>query len=196
MSRPNVSKQRIPQILSAAAQLFSERGFDAASMAELSKRTGLSKAAIYHYFDGKEALIKALIELLFAEVEPELKRLIDDPSPAVDRVRTYVDHLAATLTRDAAMLPVMLESFARASRDESLFTFAANSFENYMRSFGRIIEQGIRSGELPATLDPIATGAALVTQIEGCILISFVTRRPIRELLATHVALFLKLLEK
>jgi AcrR family transcriptional regulator len=52
---------RPDEILDAALALFMERGFDATRMEDVAKRAGLSKAGVYLYFDGKEALLKALI---------------------------------------------------------------------------------------------------------------------------------------
>ena len=49
-------------ILSAALDEFFEKGFAAARMDDIAKRAKLSKAAIYLYFDNKDALFKALIE--------------------------------------------------------------------------------------------------------------------------------------
>ncbi len=44
-------------MLAAAAQLFAERGFAAASMAELAQALGVSKALLYHYYTDKEELL-------------------------------------------------------------------------------------------------------------------------------------------
>ncbi|MBO9477050.1 TetR/AcrR family transcriptional regulator [Shimia sp. R11_0] len=49
--------QKRAHILKAAARVFAEQGFDRASMAVLAKECGISKANIYHYYDGKDALL-------------------------------------------------------------------------------------------------------------------------------------------
>lgn len=58
------------QILSKAAKVFAELGYDRASMTVLARECGISKANIYHYYDGKEAL-------LFDILDSYLKRLRD-----------------------------------------------------------------------------------------------------------------------
>jgi len=62
---------RPDEILDAALDEFTERGFDAARMEDIARRAGLSKAGVYLYFPSKTALLKALIE---AKVAP-LSRL-------------------------------------------------------------------------------------------------------------------------
>jgi AcrR family transcriptional regulator len=50
------------QILAAAARVFAEEGYHRASMSQLAAACGISKANIYHYYDGKEALLFDLLE--------------------------------------------------------------------------------------------------------------------------------------
>lgn len=52
------------QLLELATELFSERGFPAASMDELARRAGVSKPVIYDLFGSKEGLLVAVIEEL------------------------------------------------------------------------------------------------------------------------------------
>ncbi|MCC6919257.1 MAG: TetR/AcrR family transcriptional regulator [Alphaproteobacteria bacterium] len=79
-SRPNAlpagkwrrrSADRPDEILDAALDVFIEQGFDAARMEDIGARAGISKAGIYLYFDGKVALLKALIR---REVAPVTER--------------------------------------------------------------------------------------------------------------------------
>ncbi len=54
--------QRVPQILDAALQEFSRRGFTAARMDDIARRCGLSKGGLYAHFDSKDAIFKALLD--------------------------------------------------------------------------------------------------------------------------------------
>ncbi|WP_329275276.1 ScbR family autoregulator-binding transcription factor [Streptomyces sp. NBC_01451] len=49
-------------ILEAAAGVFGERGYDAASTNEILARAGLTRGALYHHFPSKEAIATALLE--------------------------------------------------------------------------------------------------------------------------------------
>jgi len=44
-------------ILNVAAAVFADTGFDRASMNQIARECGISKAAIYHYYDSKDALL-------------------------------------------------------------------------------------------------------------------------------------------
>jgi AcrR family transcriptional regulator len=60
------------QILKTAAQVFAEHGFDRASMSQLAKACGISKANIYHYYDGKDALLYDLLDRYLLELRDRL----------------------------------------------------------------------------------------------------------------------------
>lgn len=50
------------QILKSAAKVFAQQGFDRASMAELARECGISKANIYHYYDSKDAILFDILD--------------------------------------------------------------------------------------------------------------------------------------
>src|SRR5476649_2466882 len=53
---------RCRQVLDAASVCFAQEGFHGTSMARLAKAAGMSVGHIYHYFDGKEAIIAAIVQ--------------------------------------------------------------------------------------------------------------------------------------
>jgi AcrR family transcriptional regulator len=54
--------QKRDQILRAAAKVFATEGFDRASMTQLARECGISKANIYHYYDGKDAILFDILD--------------------------------------------------------------------------------------------------------------------------------------
>jgi AcrR family transcriptional regulator len=57
---PTAHAQARARILDAALKVFAVKGYHDASMNEVAKAAGLAKAALYHYFPGKHALLEAL----------------------------------------------------------------------------------------------------------------------------------------
>lgn len=54
-------------LLEAAIEVFSERGYDAATTREVAKRAGVSEALIQRYFDGKQGLLLEIMEHFSSE---------------------------------------------------------------------------------------------------------------------------------
>src|SRR5690606_29060532 len=81
-------KQRA--ILSSAAAVLAEQGMDKASMAQIASQAGVSKALLYHYYPGKDALIFDIIRTHLSELD-EAVAAADDPGlPPRDRLRALV----------------------------------------------------------------------------------------------------------
>lgn len=58
------------KILTAASEVFAQKGYDAATMQDITEKCGLSKGAIYHHFKSKEEIMLALGERLFLDNNP------------------------------------------------------------------------------------------------------------------------------
>ena len=58
------------ELLARAADLFAERGYNGTSLQDIADTMGMTRPAIYHYFENKDALLVALGEL------PERERAI------------------------------------------------------------------------------------------------------------------------
>ncbi|TGB02066.1 ScbR family autoregulator-binding transcription factor [Streptomyces sp. MZ04] len=68
-------------VLEAAAEVFAERGYTAATVADILKTAGVTKGALYFHFDSKEALAKGVLELQTDQALPEqeikLQEMVD-----------------------------------------------------------------------------------------------------------------------
>jgi AcrR family transcriptional regulator len=77
-------------ILSAACALFAQQGYMRASIADLADACKLSRGALYHYFDSKEAI-------LFAILNAHVRRMISDVEQAMARQSTNLDRFRAAI---------------------------------------------------------------------------------------------------
>ncbi|OFX05907.1 MAG: hypothetical protein A3E78_05470 [Alphaproteobacteria bacterium RIFCSPHIGHO2_12_FULL_63_12] len=88
---------RPDEILDAALAVFTEKGFDAARVDDIAGRAGLSKGAVYLYFDSKEALLRGLIEREVSPIAMRLKALADaggdDPQATLRLIVTMATQL-------------------------------------------------------------------------------------------------------
>jgi len=59
---PKVVEDRREQIIDAAMHIFAQKGFARATNKDIAREAGITPGLIYHYFESKEALLKAIIE--------------------------------------------------------------------------------------------------------------------------------------
>ena len=69
MAKQNQTRQRL---IEAALYLFWERGFAGTSMSDLLGRAEVNSGSFYHFFDSKEALLKAVLELYIEALGPQI----------------------------------------------------------------------------------------------------------------------------
>lgn len=67
-------------IVVQALQLFRRQGYHATSMTDLAQACGLHKANFYHYFSGKKALMKAVLEAVSEYVDARIVVCLKDES--------------------------------------------------------------------------------------------------------------------
>jgi AcrR family transcriptional regulator len=97
-SLPNADLRRA-EICKTAARVFRERGFDGASVGDVARALKMTKAGLYHYFPGKEALLFETLSFGLDQVRDEVTepaRGIPDPEA---RLREFIVRHARTALR-------------------------------------------------------------------------------------------------
>lgn len=97
-------KQARPgEIVEAAFAVFAEKGFAAARLDDIAARAGVSKGALYLYFETKEALFRAVVHDMVAPNVAALTGFAETfPGPFADLVRLMLPRAAQVLTATGA----------------------------------------------------------------------------------------------
>jgi AcrR family transcriptional regulator len=189
--RPDVSEQRRSQILQAASRVFARRGFQETRMDDIVSESGLSKGALYWYFESKDDIIIAIVDSVLDRELAHIRALVDDPRPARERLMHFVEFMLEDFQNLDELLPMVFEIVALAIRNASVQPMIESYFRSTMESLVPIIEQGIEAGEF-RPVDAQAAAIAVGAQIEGTILLQVYDRHTVR--LADHVRSGLQLL--
>src|SRR6202453_1146975 len=84
-------------LLAVAVEVFNERGYDGASMEDLSRRLGIAKSAIYHHVSGKEELLRMALDRALDGWAEAAERARELDAPAIERLEMLVRGTAARL---------------------------------------------------------------------------------------------------
>lgn len=88
MARNKYPEETMKLILDVSAGLFSEKGYDNTSLQDIINETKLSKGAIYHHFDSKEDILKAIFHRLGNENAEIFAEIRDDHNlNAIEKLR-------------------------------------------------------------------------------------------------------------
>ena len=96
--------RRLAEILIHATDVFCRKGYEGASMRDLSRESGMSLAGLYYYFQSKERLLYLIQKHTFATIVQRLKSRLAEVLDPEDRVRVFIqNHLEYFLANQAAM---------------------------------------------------------------------------------------------
>jgi len=96
--------RRLAEILDYATEVFAEKGYEGASMRDLSRLSGISLAGLYYYFESKEKLLYFIQQHTFSTIIERLRERLaasDDPE---ERIRIFVhNHVDYSVAKQKAM---------------------------------------------------------------------------------------------
>jgi AcrR family transcriptional regulator len=96
--------RRLSEILIHATNVFCEKGYQGASMRDLSRASGMSLAGLYYYFESKERLLFLIQKHTFTTIVQRLKARLDGVSDPEQQIRIFIlNHLEYFLANPAAM---------------------------------------------------------------------------------------------
>jgi AcrR family transcriptional regulator len=97
-------QRRLATILRHATEVFCEKGYEGASMRDLSRASGMSLAGMYYYFESKERLLYLIQKHTFGTIVERLRGRLENVSDAEHRIRVFIlNHLEYFLANQKAM---------------------------------------------------------------------------------------------
>src|ERR1700722_14787343 len=86
--------RRLGEILAHATEVFCEKGYEGASMRDLSRASGMSLAGLYHYIESKERLLFLVQKHTFTTIVENLKSRLENVTDPEQRIRIFIlNHL-------------------------------------------------------------------------------------------------------
>lgn len=168
--RPNVSDQRKSQILNAAEDVFTKKGFDEARMNDIAEKTGLSKGTLYLYFKSKDDLIVAILDRIFQNEFRQLENMQQTEASASEAIWKLTDTIARDIVRLLRLIPIVYGFLALAFRNKYVQRALKDYINRYLNILIPIIQRGIDSGEF-RQVDAREVAIAASAIIEGTILL-------------------------
>jgi AcrR family transcriptional regulator len=96
--------RRLGEILDYATEVFAEKGYEGASMRDLSRLSGISLAGLYYYFESKEKLLYFIQQHTFKTIIEQLRARLEESNDPETRIRIFVhNHVGYSVTRQKAM---------------------------------------------------------------------------------------------
>jgi AcrR family transcriptional regulator len=154
------------QILQAAQETFTTKGFGNSSVSEICRQAGVSPPTLYYHFGNKDGLFEAVVEaaLSLDEFHDLLREAVAAPEDVGGRLRAYVRTYLTRFPHDLLNPGLHLQSSTQIN-GTSLRRLQAGLFDIYQLTKG-LLREGIAAGEFRA-VDVDTTASCLMGTIDS-----------------------------
>ncbi|TRW92234.1 TetR/AcrR family transcriptional regulator [Paracoccus sp. M683] len=154
VQKPVVALKKLKIIISAALKLSNSKGFQAMSLRDLSKESGVSMGGLYAYFDSKTTLLN----MILTEVTGAVDRVLGNPPPEV--VSDPIEHLKWLIEAHIRLTEEMQPWFSFAFMEAKNFpakerSWAVDSEELTEALFADVTARAIADGRFRPGVTPL-----------------------------------------
>ncbi len=152
MANKNSKENTRNRIINSAKKLFAEQGYQKTTIVDISKQAGLSEAALYEYFQGKEDLLLTIPDLWVSELLQDLEEQLFGIKGAVNKLRKYLWWYMRRIEQaplDAKIVYLFLKTNANFMTTEVYSN--VKILYSYLLD---IFEEGRKTGEMKPDLNP------------------------------------------
>lgn len=159
------------EILDAAALVFGERGFEAATLADVGERAGVSPGTVQHYFGTKSSLFHEVIsDRFFSGAAEDEALLINHRGSYRELLRVLLQRLHSRLSRPGNAELLLVGMAASGSCPEAGRVVSGEVGGRCPRVLQGVIHAGVQAGEFrPVNAETLARvlGAAVIGLVVG-----------------------------
>ena len=137
-------------MLEVIVKVFTDHGYDAATLELIAKRLGLSKSAVYHHFTSKQAMLELALNRVLGALEEVFSAPEATTGPAIDRIRFVVTGAVSVACEQRPYLLLLLRLHGN-SETELQAMERRRGFDAKLR---RLFELSLAEGTLRDDIDP------------------------------------------
>ena len=161
------SEETRTKIMESAIKLFSNSGFNKASVDDICEEAGISKGAFYHHFKSKQELFLALLDGWLQTIDSAIEASKDKTVPETFMQMSEAYPFIFETAGDG--LPMFLEFWLQASRDKKIWEASIAPYRRYHKYFTSLIKKGVDEGSF-VEVDPELASRLIVSTAMGLLL--------------------------
>lgn len=154
---------RVRELLEVSAQLFSERGYEATSMRDISKAANVSKALLYHHFVNKDDIFARVALSSTRHLNDFVEERIPQDASATEKVRAFMVATASFFAQHRAAWIAASNAFWT-DRNRQRVDERMDRRRQFERRLRELIREGIDAGEF-RDVDPADAGRLILSAI-------------------------------
>ncbi|MHB8066750.1 MAG: TetR/AcrR family transcriptional regulator [Desulfobaccales bacterium] len=161
------------EMLAAALDLFSQKGYHNVSMQEIAEKAEFAIGTLYKFFQNKEDLYKALVLELCDKFEEAITRAIEEPDDEVEKLRNYVRTKGEKFRSNLPIIRLYLAESRGASFNlkAGLDDEIRKRYYIFLERLASIFASGIKKQRFKKIADPYYLAVALASVVDATLLL-------------------------
>ena len=139
--------RRQRDVVSTAARLFAERGYQATSIGDLTEATGLAAGGLYHYIESKEQLLFRICDELLEPLLEDARAIVVRDAPAAEQLRELLRAWLVHIERHRHHMLVFAQERHVIERDQQW-----QQVRRQRKEFEQILDEVLARGEATGTM--------------------------------------------
>jgi AcrR family transcriptional regulator len=145
--REQVREERRRQILGAALEVFSRKGYHATNVSDVAAQAGVSQGTIYWYFDSKDELFQAALLSAFGDLGDDVIGVLSVCETATEKLSALAESMVGLADVAEGLFMLFLGYWASSDREEASAQIWVDVLNQYKEVVVDVIEEGIGRGE-------------------------------------------------
>lgn len=157
-------------LLSAFNEIY-ERGFQAASLSNILKDTGITKGALYHHFKNKIVLgYSVLDEVIYDTINVHWIDPLKNTNDPITVLRELMIASGESMTQEDIRLGCPLNNLAQEMSpiDEGFRDRIADIYQHWQGEIENAFERGKLAGNVKESVNPAEVALMFITSLQGC----------------------------
>ncbi|SMF55926.1 transcriptional regulator, TetR family [Alteromonadaceae bacterium Bs31] len=174
LGKDQMTPQRDPEstraaLIEVAAEEFTTRGYEGASLSEIISKAEVSKGGLYHHFSSKQALAYAVFDEVFLPTflhkwDDALEQ--DDPAQALyEKISRFIAEVTPEMLAEGC--PMIKMAMELGQIDPGIRDRVHSAFTSMRNRFLDALTRAQLAGSIKASADPRAAAAFIVASFQG-----------------------------
>ena len=151
------------EILEAALELFSQKGFHNVSMNEIAQKAEFAVGTMYKFFENKEDLYKALVLEQADKFHNALSRAIEEPVNEIEKIRNYVKAKGEVFSANISVIRLYFAETRGASFSvrAGLDSEIRERYGHFLETLASVFASGMEKKRFKKIADPYHLAVAI-----------------------------------
>jgi TetR/AcrR family transcriptional regulator, fatty acid metabolism regulator protein len=164
------AEERREQILRAAFQAVSDKGYETVTLQDIAEYAGVSKGVTNYYFKNKEDVFLSLLEWVTDRIYQHEYKAVSKQTTAIDKLESYIHSVFIDPEKNKKFYKVYLDFIAQASRNPEYRRINLKFYKNCWKIGCEIVALGQKEGTFSPDIHVDTASKMIRSMIDGCLI--------------------------